>query len=292
MKKRFFLALAFTLLVLGVITFALLTSNGPVLRPAGVIADRQKNLLIFTTLLSMVVIVPVFILTFVISWRYREGNTKARYTPDWDGHKLLETIWWGIPCAIILVLGVVTWQTSHELDPFKPLNTHVKPVTIEVVALQWKWLFLYPEENIATVNFVEFPAKTPVRFHITSDAPMNSFWIPALGSQIYAMSGMSTELNLEANHTGVFQGASANISGEGFADMHFTAHAVTRSDYDKWANTMRGSAPRLDSEMYSKLRMPSRGGQTASYLLSEPDLYNAIVMKYMMPGNGPVEGQY
>jgi cytochrome o ubiquinol oxidase subunit 2 len=292
MKKRFFLALAFTLLVLGVITFALLTSNGPELKPAGVIADRQKNLMIFTTLLSLVVIVPVFILTFAIAWRYREGNTKARYTPDWDGHKLLEIIWWGIPCAIILVLGIVTWQTSHQLDPFKPLNTTEKPVTIQVVALQWKWLFLYPDEHIATVNFVQFPEKTPVRFQITSDAPMNSFWIPALGSQIYAMSGMSTELNLEANHTGVFQGASANISGEGFADMHFVAHAVTRTDYDKWANTVRGSAASLGSDTYAELRKPSRGTKTASYLLTEPELYNTIVMKYMTPGNGPVEGQY
>src|SRR5688572_21939694 len=180
----------------GVLTWLVLGANVAVLEPAGSIAERQRGLIIFASLLSLIVVVPVFALTFYIAWKYRASNKKAKYTPDWDHHTGIEALWWAIPLALITILSVITYKTSHELDPFRPIASDKKPLTVQVVALQWKWLFIYPEQNIASVNFVQFPEDRPVNFQITSDAPMNSFWIPQLGGQMYAMSGMNTKLHL------------------------------------------------------------------------------------------------
>src|SRR4051812_406278 len=158
--------------------------NVDVLNPQGDIARQQRNLIAFTTALGMTVVVPVFIMLGLFAWKFREGNHKAKYRPEWDGNTWLEVIWWGIPILIILILSVVTWRTSHDLDPYKALDSKVKPVEVQVVALQWKWLFIYPEQKIASVNLLQIPEKTPINFTITSDAPMNSFWIPSLGSQV------------------------------------------------------------------------------------------------------------
>jgi cytochrome o ubiquinol oxidase subunit 2 len=215
----------FGVLVIGVLIAVavkyLKTVNIEVFNPKGSIAEKQRNLIIFASLLSLLVIIPVYILTFTFLFKYRETNKKARYTPDWDHNRIYETIWWGIPIAVILLLSIVTWNSTHALDPYKPLSSSEKPLDIQVVALQWKWLFIYPEQNVATVNYVQIPVNRPVTFTITSDAPMNSLWIPQLGGQIYAMSGMSTQLHLIANHAGSYNGSSANISGEGFAGMRF-----------------------------------------------------------------------
>lgn len=259
-----------------------------VLNPRGLIAFKERSLMITATLLMLIVVIPVFILTFVISWRYRAGNTKAKYAPDWDHHRVLEFTWWAVPTAIIVGLAVITWQSSHELDPYKPLASDKKPITIQVVALQWKWLFIYPEQHIASVNMVEFPEGTPVNFEITSDAPMNSFWIPQLGGQIYAMSGMTTHLHLMADSPGSFDGSSANLSGAGFAGMKFTAKSVPRAEFDVWAKSVERSPRHLDHGVYQALAKPSQNNPPSYYSSVTEGLYDDVVMNYMTPMPGMV----
>jgi cytochrome o ubiquinol oxidase subunit 2 len=274
------------LVIVGVIATAVVYFRGvnvSVLNPQGQIADQQRNLIVFTSLLSLVVIVPVFGLLAFIAWKYREGNTKAKYTPDWDGNKFLETIWWGIPCAIILTLSIVTWNTSHALDPYKPLTSNVTPIQIQVVALQWKWLFIYPDQHVASVGLFQIPEKTPINLSITSDAPMNSFWLPSLGGQIYAMSGMSTQLHLLADKTGDYQGSSANISGQGFADMTFTARSTNQAGFNAWIQATQRSQNSLDWARYTALAKPSTSKTPSYYSLKDDALYDKIVMKYMAP---------
>jgi cytochrome o ubiquinol oxidase subunit 2 len=257
-----------------------------VLNPAGPIAGKEKNLMVFAIALMMVIVVPVFAMTFFISWKYREGNKKkTKYQPNWDRSPLFETIWWGFPLLIIGILSVVTWQSSHELDPFKPIASEAEPLTVQVVALQWKWLFIYPEQKIASVNFVQFPKSTPVTFQLTSSGAMNSFWIPRLGGQMYAMSGMSTDLNLMAEKTGSFKGSSANISGEGFAGMKFTARSSTRAEFDQWLTTAHKRSQKLTMDQYNELEKPTKNNQVSFYADVEPDLYTKIVNKYMAEDN-------
>lgn len=254
-----------------------------VLEPKGVIADKQRNLIYFAAGLSLIVVIPVFALLFYIIWKYRATNTKAQYSPDWDSNRTLETIWWGIPIILILILSVVTWNSTHDLDPFKPLVSDKKPLKVQVVALQWKWLFIYPEENIATVNYVQFPQDTPIDFEITADAPMNSFWVPQLGGQIYAMSGMSTHLNLKASETGSFDGVSANISGEGFSGMKFIAKSTPKQDYDLWVDSVRESGVELNQQSYNELSAPSKDVSAMYFGSSEQGMYDSILMKFMSP---------
>ena len=256
--------------------------NIAVLDPKGMIALKQRNLFITITLIMLIVVIPVFVLTWVISWKYREGN-KAKYTPDWDKHLLSESIWWGLPCAIVLAMGILVWKSSHELDPFKPLDSSKSPIRVQVIALQWKWLFIYPEQKIATVNFLQFPEKTPISFEITADAPMNSFWIPELGGQIYAMPGMKTKLHLIADETGSFRGSSANLSGRGFAGMRFIAKASSQADFYHWVESIRESADFLNLSEYNRLSEPSENDPVTYYALQKEDLYDWVVMKYMMP---------
>jgi cytochrome o ubiquinol oxidase subunit 2 len=279
-------------LILGVIAAAvayLRTVNIAVLNPKGTIAHQQRSLMIIASLLAVLVVVPVFAMTIIISVRYRAGNQskkKPKYTPDDDHNRLFESLWWGIPIVIILALSVVTWTSTHALDPFKPLNSPNKPLHIQVVALQWKWLFIYPDQHVASVNVVHMPVNTPVEFEVTSDAPMNSFWIPQLGGQIYGMSGMSAQLHLMASQTGSYRGSSANISGAGFADMHFQAVASSQGDFNEWVRYAQSSDSELTSASYKTLAKPSEDAPAASMRLASNDLYDTIVMKYMGHGSG------
>lgn len=284
MNKKYVFTLA-SLLVLGLVLFLALfpyDSEFPVLSPKGMIGVKERDLLLIATALMLIIVIPVVIFTFIFAWKYRAGNRKAKYTPDWDNSHLAETIWWTLPCVIVLGLGVLCWKSTHELDPFKPIVSDKSPVTIQVVALQWKWLFIYPEEKIATVNFIQFPEGTPLNFEITADAPMNSFWIPHLGSQIYAMPGMKTKLHLIANETGTFRGSSANLSGRGFAGMTFTAKSSSEADFTAWLKTVKGSSGPLGFEEYQKLAEPSEYDPVSTYLLKEEGLFDWIVMKPMM----------
>lgn len=251
--------------------------------PKGIIALKERNLLFLIQGLMLLVIIPVYILTFVFSWWYRADNDKAYYDPKFDDNRLAEYIWWGVPLVFTVIIAVITWVKTHELDPYKPIVSDKKEITIQAVALQWKWLFIYPEEGVAAVNFIQIPKDTPIRFEITADAPMNSLWIPHLGGQIYAMPKMRTILNLIANETGDFRGSSANISGEGFAGMNFITRASTDDEYREWIDSAKQSTETLSKDSYKKLAAPSQNDPVKLYQLQEVDLFQSIINKYMYP---------
>ena len=254
-----------------------------VMQPMGFVGIKERNLLVIATCLMLLVVIPVFILAIYFAYKYRASNKKAKYEPKWDYDLVAESIWWGFPCAIVLIIAVITFRSSHEHDPFKPIESDTKALNVQVVALQWNWLFIYPEYNIATLNYVQFPEKTPINFYVTADAPMNSFWIPRLGGQIYAMPGMKTQLHLIADTVGTFDGVSANLSGKGFAGMKFEAQASSDEDFHKWVASVQASANALDIDVYKQLAKPSENTPVTLYQLTKPDLYEWIVMKYMMP---------
>jgi cytochrome o ubiquinol oxidase subunit 2 len=257
-----------------------------VLDPKGQIAADEKSLIITSTLLMLIVVIPVIVLTLYFAWKYRASNTEATYMPNWSYSHRIEAVVWGIPIAIILVLGTITWKTTHELDPYRPLESSVKPITIDVVALDWKWLFIYPEQHIATVNEIQFPAGTPVNFKITSDTVMNVFFIPQLGSQIYAMAGMQTQVNLIADAPDVYDGLSTNFSGAGFPDMKFTATASSQADFDAWVAKVKASGNKLGLDNYGELAKPSSKDPVKYFANVEPVLFTAVLDKYMDKSSG------
>lgn len=270
-------------LIMQPLTILHFRSNIAVLFPAGIIALEERDLLFIIQAIMLLVIIPVYIFTFIFSWKYRASNPKGKYDPDLVDNHLAECFWWGIPLVLTAIISVLTWVKTHELDPYKPIESSKKPLNIQIVALQWKWLFIYPEENIASVNFFQFPKETPLHFEITADAPMNSFWIPHLGGQIYAMPKMKTELNLIAHEIGEFRGSSANLSGEGFAGMHFIAKASSEENYQKWLESAKKSSQGLNLEAYNKLTEPSQNNPVEIYQLKEKGLFDQIIMKYMHP---------
>jgi len=254
-----------------------------VLFPKGMIALEQRNLLFILQALMLIIIIPVYILTFVFSWIYRADNPKGKYDPDLVDNTLAECVWWGLPLILVIIASVLTWVKTHELDPYKSIESENKEIKIQVVALQWKWLFIYPEEKIATIDFIQIPENTPVQFELTADAPMNSFWIPALGGQIYAMPAMTTFLNLIANEKGDFRGSSAHISGEGFSRMNFVTRASTKEDYDKWVSSVKQSGSELNLERYNELAKPALGDKPLFFQLTDETLFDDIVNKFMHP---------
>jgi cytochrome o ubiquinol oxidase subunit 2 len=287
MKWNFLLPILAGVLICGIVGWAAMHNAGmPVLHPHGIVALQERNIMFITVLLSAIVVVPVFLLLFYFAWRYRAGSvhTELRHAPNWDHDSWqAEFVWWLAPLMIIAILAVITWKSSHDLDPYKALSSTVAPITIDVVALDWKWLFIYPEQGIATVNYLEIPVNTPVHFQITSNAPMNSFWIPSLGGQIMAMPGMQTQLNLVANSTGTFNGSSANISGRGFAGMTFLVHAVSSDDFSNWTSNIQKQAHPLDAGTYAELSKPSQYVPPLYYSSVEEGLYTGSIMKTLMP---------
>ncbi len=267
------------LMVLG-FTFLLSGCQMGVLAPAGSVGAAEKNLIITATLVMLVVVIPVIFLTLFFAWRYRAANTAATYAPTWSHSRRLEAVVWAIPCVIILFLGVLTWTTTHDLDPYKPLVSKTKPLPIEVVALDWKWLFIYPTLGIATINQIAFPVGTPLEFRITSDTVMNSFFIPRLGSQIYAMAGMQTQLHLIADKPGVFPGLSANFSGRGFSDMDFKAIATTDAKFGDWVAKVRAAPAQLDQADYDKVAAPSVKNPVTYFAHVQNGMFGDIIAKY------------
>ena len=273
--------------LLGLFATALLSGcQMALLNPKGQVAADEKSLIITSTLLMLIVVIPVIVLTLYFAWKYRASNTEATYMPNWSYSRRVEAVVWGIPIAIIVVLGTITWRSTHELDPYKPLASSVKPITIQVVSLDWKWLFIYPEQHIATINEIAFPANTPVNFRITSDSVMNVFFIPQLGSQIYAMAGMQTQVNLIAGTPGVYDGLSTNFSGAGFPDMTFKAHATSQDDFDAWVAKVRASPDKLGLDNYGDLAKPSQKDPVRYFSSVEPVLYAAVLDKYMDKASG------
>lgn len=252
-----------------------------VLDPVGFVGSQQKKLLIFACILSALVVIPVFIMLFVISWKFREGNQKAAYDPEWGHNNRLELLWWGIPITIIVVLSIITWKTSHELDPYHTIESKNKTIDVQVVALQWKWLFIYPEYGTASINELAMPVDHPVRFRLTADAPMSAFWVPQLGSQIYSMNGMASQINLVANKTGTFEGYNTNINGPGYSSMTFQVKAMSTSDFATWTKQGSESAKTLDDKTFKDLIKPGVQKQPVQYKLADKDMFDMIVMKYM-----------
>lgn len=281
------------LIVAGIIIFLILllqpleifffSKKIDLLFPKGLIALKERDLLLFIQIIMLIFIIPVYILTFIFSWKYRAENHKAIYDPDLIDHKVAEFIWWGLPLVFIVIIAIITTIKTYELDPYKPIESDKKTLEIQVVALQWKWLFIYPEEKIASVNYLRIPKETPIHFHITSDAPMNSFWIPSLGGQIYAMPGMKTELHLIADKEGSYRGSSANISGKGFAGMKFITEATTEDAYKSWIESVKASTRVLGKEEYKQLALPSENNSFELFHLKENNLFNEIIMNYMNP---------
>lgn len=258
----------------------------PVLEPAGPTSTKERNLMIFTLCLSAVVVIPVFAMLGLISYRYREGNRRAKYDPKLEGSKVAETVWWMIPATIIAIIGIVIWNSTYALDPFKELSSSKKTMSVQVVALDWKWLFIYPGQNVASVNQAAIPVGTPVNFTLTSDTVMTSFWAPQLAGQMYAMPGMMTHLNLQADRSGDFNGFAANIAGSGFSGMTFKIDAMPQSSFNSWVASAKHTKRYLTSSSYATLARPSSYVPPSYYASVEPDLYGTIVMKYMTPQNG------
>lgn len=265
-----------------------------VLNPPGDVAARQGDLIVVATLLMLIVIVPVIALTFWFAWRYRASNTQARYTPDWDHSTQLELVIWGVPLLIIIALGAVTWISTHLLDPYRPLDriAEGRPVPkgmehleVQVVALDWKWLFIYPEQGIAVVNQLVFPAGRPVSLRITSDTVMNSFYVPQLAGQIYAMAGMQTRLQMLADQPGTFVGRNSQYSGGGYSQQHFEVKAMSQADFDAWVARAKQGGTRLDATTYPALAARSRANPITYYSTVEPNLFDSIIDKYRHSGH-------
>lgn len=252
-----------------------------VLDPKGPVGAEQRDLIVISTVLCGIILVPVLALTAWIVWRYRDSKgNKASYKPNWSHNTSLEIVWWAVPIIIIVTLAIVTIKYTYALEPSKPLKSDKAPITIQVTSLDWKWLFTYPEQGIATVNYLQIPEDTPIKFELTSDAPMNSFWIPQLGGQIYTMSGMAMTLYLQADEIGHYFGTGANFSGEHFADMTFDVNATSQEDFDAFIAKTKKVPAKLTKEGYDELAMPGKSG--VRYFSSIPEgLFEQTVTKYM-----------
>ncbi|WP_084267750.1 ubiquinol oxidase subunit II [Azohydromonas lata] len=261
--------------------------NMVVLHPSGDIASQQADLVRTATYLMLLIIVPVIALTLLFAWRYR-AKAQAAYTPDWDHSTRLELVIWGAPLLIIIALGAVTWISTHKLDPFRPLEridaqrplpADHKPLVVQVVALDWKWLFIYPEQGVATVNELAAPVDRPIRFHISSSTVMNTFYVPALAGMIYAMPGMESQLHAVINQPGEYQGLSANYSGDGFSYMRFKFHGLSDADFNAWVerNRSEGKGQVLNRETYLKLEQPSEREPVRRFGQVEAKLFDAVV---------------
>ncbi|MCE9680492.1 ubiquinol oxidase subunit II [Shewanella sp. AS1] len=272
----------FSKLLLPLMALMLTGCEGGVLDPKGQVGMDEKQLIIIATVLMLIVVIPVIVMTLFFAWKYRDGRDHEIYAPKWAHSKTIELVVWLVPVVIVLILGVITWGSTHRLDPYKPLEHEAKPITVEVVSLNWKWLFIYPDLGIASVNELAFPANVPVNFKISSDTAMNSFFIPQLGSQIYSMAGMTTKLHLIANEPGTYKGISANYSGAGFTGMKFNAIATaTRADFDAWVARVKQQGGRLNSKSYAELAKESSNNPVAYYSSVSHGLFEQVVMQYM-----------
>jgi len=255
-------------------------SQGPVIDPKGPITFAERGLMFDAIIIMMIVIVPVFILAALFVWRYRASNTSARYTPNLAYYWPVEILVWGVPAAIVVWLGFHLWHDTYKLDPYANIDPGVRPLQVDVVAQDWKWLFIYPEQDVAVVNELAFPSGRPLSLKITSDTVMNSFVIPALGGQIYAMAGMQTRLHLLADKPGRFWGRNVQYSGSGFADQQFDAVAMSNEDFDAWVAKVKQSSQQLDASTYGQLVKPSADVPVTYYSGVEPNLFDKIIAKY------------
>ena len=274
------------------ILFAVLIRRGDMqlLRPAGLVADFQSKILWGALIFAFVVGSAIIAAFFVVIFRYREDNDRP-YEPSRIAGKRLQSLAWIIPTIVILVVSFLVWDTAHSIDPYSPLKSSKTPVTVQVVALRWKWLFIYPADGIASVNMLEIPAGRPINLRLTADAPMSSFWVPSLSGQIYAMPGMVTQLHIQADKSGTYPGSVAEINGDGYSGMDFTVKSVSDTQYADWKAATRKTAQSLDYAAYTRLAQPSSYVAPALYRVPESNLFDAIVMQFMVPGINPSDLQ-
>jgi cytochrome o ubiquinol oxidase subunit II len=254
-----------------------------VLDPKGPIAAGELQILFNSLGIMLAIVIPTILATISVAWWFRSSNKRARYLPNFDYSDRLEMLVWSIPAMTVLLVGGVAWVGSHELDPRKPISSSVKPIRVQVVSLDWKWLFIYPDQGIATVNQLTIPVGAPISFELTSSGVMNSFFVPQLGGQIYTMAGMMTRLHLQADHPGTYPGLSAQFSGDGFADMRFKVDAVRPENFAYWVDVTRKTGPVLDAQAYADLARPSQAVAPFSYRAVTPNLFNSVLGSAMQP---------
>ncbi|MDX7953080.1 ubiquinol oxidase subunit II [Lichenihabitans sp. Uapishka_5] len=282
---------AWRLLVAGGAAVALQGCSLRVLDPAGPVAAGERTILLNCLAIMLCIILPTMAATLFFAWWYRPGNYKAKRRPDWSFSGRVELVTWSVPLMTIIFLGGIAWIGSHDLDPAKPLPGNKTPLEVQVVSLDWKWLFIYPEQKVATVNQLVVPAGTPVHFSLTSNGVWNSFFVPQLGSQIYTMQGMTTQVNLQADREGSFLGLSSHLSGEGFADMTFETRAVSDQAFASWVKGAQAAPQNLDDDAYKALSKQSSKNPPALYRLADDGLFGKIVGHVLPPGPGPDKGE-
>lgn len=261
-----------------------------VLHPKGVVADGTTSLLTGSFIIMLPIVVPTILAALIFGWWYRSSNSRAYYEPSFVESGKIEIVTWSIPLLTIMLLGSVAWLGSHDLDPAKPLSSNEEPLNVQVVSLDWKWLFIYPDQNVASVNRLVIPAGVPIHFTLTSASVMNAFFVPQLGSMIYTMNGMATQLYLNADRPGTFLGMSSHFSGDGFADMEFKVEALPLGEFSNWIEQTRKSADgALTAQSYGDLAKQSANVAPIAYSAVEPDLFHKIVIQALPPGPGPVE---
>ena len=268
-------------------------SKAVVLNPAGDVAAHQGQLVITATLLMLVIIVPVIALTLLFAWKYRQGNTEAEYDPEWHHSTKLELVIWSVPLAIIIILGALTWVTTHKLDPYRPLDridaqrpvpAGLKPLEVQVVAMDWKWLFVYPEQGIALVNELAAPVDRPIHFKLTATSTMNAFYVPDLAGMVYAMPGMQTELHGVINKAGVFPGLASHNSGAGFSGMTFKFHGLSDAGFAQWVQQAQAEGKTLDKSTYLQLAKPSERDPVQRFARVDADLYDRVLNRCVEEG--------
>lgn len=257
------------------------SSHWSLLDPMGPIGADEKRLILIAFGLMLTVVIPVIVMALSFAWKYRQSNTSATYQPKWDYSGKIEAVVWVVPAIIVTILSVLVWRDSHALSPYKPIASSVKPIEVEAVSMDWKWLFIYPDLGIASVNKLVFPSGTPVSFRITSDTVMTSFFIPQLGSQIYAMAGMQTKLHLVADQPGTYRGLNSQFSGDGFSGMHFDAVATSQQGFDDWVKQVKESKDTLDTAGLKKLEIPTANVPVQYFASVKSGLFEDIIMKYM-----------
>ena len=259
-----------------------------VLDPAGPVAAGERTILLNSLAIMLAIVIPTIIATLAFAWWFRAGNTRAIHLPDWEYSGQLELLVWSIPLLAVVFLGGIGWVGAHTLEPSRPLAGRVAPLRVQVVSLDWKWLFIYPDQGVASINRLVIPAGRPVTFQITSATVMNSFFVPRLGGQIYAMSGMDTKLNLQADRPGRYPGLSAHYSGAGFADMNFPVDAVTDASFGQWVAQARGGGPVLDGRAYLQLAAHAGSMRPVTFSAVRPGIYDAIVEQAGAPVRTPL----
>jgi cytochrome o ubiquinol oxidase subunit II len=269
---------------------ALTACDPAVLDPRGAIGIADKTILIDSLAIMLAIVIPTILAILAFAWWFRAANTRATYRPDWAYSGRIELVVWGIPLLVIMLLGGVAWIGSHDLDPAKPLASNSPPLEVQVVSLDWKWLFIYPNLGVASVNQLVVPAGVPIHFSLTSASVMSAFFIPRLGSMIYTMNGMRTQLNLVADAPGTFLGLASHFSGDGFSDMHFDVRAVPAQQFTAWIEATRSTGPSLDPTSYAALERQSMNTKPFTFRAIDPDLFNAIVAQKLPPGPGPEGG--